>query len=246
MAERVGIYVCHCGSNIAGMVDCEAVAQWAGENIKDVVVSKDYKFMCSSLGQQMIEEDIKKQNLSRVVVAACSPHLHEKTFRRACENAGMNPYLCQMTNVREHVSWVTRDKAAGTVKAKALVSAAAERVKLQQPLAPMFAKVNPATLVVGGGIAGLQAALELADAGYRVYLCEREPSIGGHMAQFDKTFPTLDCSACILTPKMSEVGQHEKVTLLTYSELEEVSGSVGNFKVKIRKKARHVNSAKCT
>ncbi len=151
-----------------------------------------------------------------------------------------------MTNLREHVSWVNADKAAGTLKAKALISAAAERVKHQKPLEPMQVKVNPATLVVGGGIAGLQATLELADAGYHVYLVEREPSIGGHMAQFDKTFPTLDCSACILTPKMSEVGQHENVTMLTYSELEEVSGSVGNFKVKIRKKARYVDYDKCT
>ena len=246
MAEKVGIYVCHCGSNIAGTVDVEEVAKWAGENIDDVVVAKDYKFMCSSLGQAMIEEDIKEKGLTRVVVAACSPHLHEKTFRRACENAGMNPYLCQMTNIREHVSWVCNDKAAGTVKAKALVAASAERVKHQQPLEPMYVNVNPATLVVGGGIAGLQAALELADAGHHVYLVEREPSIGGHMAQFDKTFPTLDCSACILTPKMSEAGQHENITLLTYSELEEVSGSVGNFKATIRKKARYVDYDKCT
>jgi heterodisulfide reductase subunit A len=238
--------VCHCGSNIAGTIDVAEVAKWAGENIEGVVVAKDNRFMCSSLGQAMIEDDIKQKGLTRVVVAACSPHLHEKTFRRACQNAGLNPYLCQMTNLREHVSWVCNDKAAGTVKAKALVSAAAERVKHQQPLEPMFVKVNPATLVVGGGIAGLQAALELADAGHRVYLVEREPSIGGHMAQFDKTFPTLDCSACILTPKMSEAGQHENITLLTYSELEEVSGSVGSFKVKIRKKARYVVYEKCT
>jgi heterodisulfide reductase subunit A len=246
MAEKIGVYVCHCGSNIAGMVDVEEVAKWAGKNIKDVVVSRDYKFMCSSLGQQMIEDDIKKEGLTRVVVAACSPHLHEKTFRRACQNAGLNPYLCQMTNVREHVSWVTKSKDAGTEKVKALVSAAAERVKHQEPLEKMFVKVNKATMVIGGGIAGLQATLELADAGYPVYLVEREPSIGGHMAQFDKTFPTLDCSACILTPKMSEVGQHENVTMYTYSELEEVSGSVGNFKVKIRKKARYVDQVKCT
>jgi heterodisulfide reductase subunit A len=246
MAERVGIYVCHCGSNIAGMVDVEEVARWAGKNIRDVAVSRDYKFMCSSLGQQMIEEDIKKEKLTRVVVAACSPHLHEKTFRRACSNAGLNPFLCQMTNLREHVSWVSVDRAAATLKAKALVSASAERVKFQQPLEPMKVKVNPATLVVGGGIAGLQATLELADAGYHVYLVEREPSIGGHMAQFDKTFPTLDCSACILTPKMSEVGQHENVTMYTYSEVEEVSGSVGEFTVRIRKKARHVTYDKCT
>ena len=216
MAEKIGIYVCHCGSNIAGTIDVEEVARWAGKNVKNVVVSKDYKFMCSSLGQQMIEDDIKEQGLTGVVVGACSPHLHEKTFRNTCKRAGLNPFLCQMTNLREHVSWVNADKAAGTIKAKSLISAAAERVKHQQPLEPMRVKVNPATLVVGGGIAGLQATLELADAGYHVYLVEREPSIGGHMAQFDKTFPTLDCSACILTPKMSEVGNHPNVTLLSY------------------------------
>ena len=246
MAEKVGIYVCHCGSNIAGTVDVEDVAKWAGQNIKDVAVSRDYKFMCSSLGQQMIEDDIKKEGLTRVVVGACSPHLHEKTFRRACSNAGLNPYLCQMTNLREHVSWVHTDRVLATQKAKALVAAAAARVKHQEPLEPMKVKVNPATLVIGGGIAGLQATVELADAGYPVYLVEREPSIGGHMAQFDKTFPTLDCSACILTPKMSEVGQHENVTMLTYSEIEDVSGSVGEFTVRIRKKARYVNYDLCT
>ncbi len=246
MAERVGIYVCHCGSNIAGMIDVEEVARWAGQSINDVVVSRDYKFMCSSLGQKLIEDDIREQGLTRVVVAACSPHLHEKTFRRACQNAGLNQYLCQMTNIREHVSWVSTDRQKATEKAKALVAAAAERVKHQRPLEQGFVKVNPATLVIGGGIAGLQATLELADAGYPVYLVEREPSIGGHMAQFDKTFPTLDCSACILTPKMSEVGQHENVKMFTYAEVEEVSGSVGCFKVKIRQKARHVIFEKCT
>jgi heterodisulfide reductase subunit A len=246
MAEKIGIYVCHCGSNIAGKVDVEQVAKWAGEHIQDVAVSRDYKFMCSSLGQSMIEEDIKKEGLTRVVVAACSPHLHEKTFRRVCSNAGLNPYLLEMTNVREHCSWVHKDRDAATAKCKALVSAAAERVKYQEPLEPSYVDVNPATLVIGGGIAGLQATLELADAGHHVYLVERQPSIGGHMAQFDKTFPTLDCSACILTPKMSEVGQHENVTLLTYSELEEVTGSVGNFKVKVRRRARRVDLELCT
>ena len=242
MAEKVGVYVCHCGSNIAGTVDVEAVAKWAGENIEDVAVVARLQVHVLLARPGDDRGGHQEEGLTRVVVAACSPHLHEKTFRRACQNAGLNPYLFQMANVREHVSWVIKDKAAATEKVKALVSAAAERVKLQQPLEPMFVKVKPATLVVGGGIAGLQATLELADAGYHVYLVEREPSIGGHMAQFDKTFPTLDCSACILTPKMSEVGQHENVTLLTYSELEEVSGSVGNFKVKIRKKARCVNT----
>jgi len=246
MAEKIGIYVCHCGSNIACTIDVEEVARWAGKNIKGVAVSRDYKFMCSTLGQQMIEDDIQQQVLTGVVVGACSPHLHERTFRAACQRAGLNPYLFQMTNLREHVSWVNSDKEAGTVKAKSLVFAAAQRVKHQQPLEPMHVKVNPATLVLGGGIAGLQAALELADGGHRVYLVEREPSIGGHMAQFDKTFPTLDCSACILTPKMSEVSNHPNITLLTYSEVESVSGSVGNFKVKVRRKARFVDEEKCT
>ena len=246
MAEKVGVYVCHCGSNIGGVVDCPAAAKWAGENIEDVAVARDYKFMCSSLGQAMIEEDIKSEGLTRVVVAACSPHLHEKTFRRACSNAGLNPFLFQMANIREHVSWVTKDREVATNKAKALVSAAVERVKLQVPLETKRVPVNKTTLVIGGGIAGLQTTLELADAGYPVILVEREPSIGGHMAQFDKTFPTLDCSACILTPKMSEVGQHDNVTLLTYSELESVTGSVGSFKAIVRKKARLVREEPCT
>jgi heterodisulfide reductase subunit A len=246
MAEKVGVYVCHCGTNISAKVDVEEVAKWAAEHIDGVVVARDYKFMCSDLGQKLVEDDIKNEGLTRVVVAACSPHLHEKTFRRACSNAGLNPYLFEMANIREHCSWVTKDRTAATIKAKALVSAATERVKFQQPLEPMYVDVNPVTLVVGGGIAGLQATLELADAGHKVVLVERQPSIGGHMAQFDKTFPTLDCSACILTPKMSEVGQHENVTLLTYSELEEVTGCVGNFNVKIRQKARKVIFDLCT
>ena len=245
MAERVGVYVCHCGSNIAGIVDVAEIVRWAG-TLEGVVVSREYKFLCSSLGQAMIADDIRGEQLTRVVVAACSPHLHEKTFRRACANAGLNPFLLQMANIREHVSWVTKEKQAATDKVKALVAGAVARVKHHRPLEPIPVKVNPHTLVLGGGIAGIQAALELADAGYPVYLVEREPSIGGHMAQYDKTFPTLDCAACILTPKMSEVGQHENIKLLTYSELEEVSGSIGNFKVRIRRKARYVREDVCT
>ncbi|MBN1265994.1 MAG: CoB--CoM heterodisulfide reductase iron-sulfur subunit A family protein [Anaerolineales bacterium] len=246
MAERVGVYICHCGSNIAGTVDVENVATWAKENVDGVVVARDYQFMCSSLGQQLIEDDIKNENLNRVVVAACSPHLHEKTFRRACQNAGLNPYLMQMASIREQVSWVTKDKSAATQKAKALISGAIQRVQLHKELFPSKVDVTPTTLVVGGGIAGIQASLELADAGYPVYLVEREPSIGGHMAQFDKTFPTLDCAACILTPKMSDVDAHENITLLSYSEVEEVTGFVGNFHVKLRKKARYVEEDLCT
>ena len=246
MSERIGVYVCHCGSNIAGVVDVEEVSRWAGETLDDVVVSRDYKFLCSSLGQELIEDDIKKDGLTRVVVAACSPHLHERTFRRACASAGLNPYLLQMTSIREQVSWTTQDKAAATAKSKAMVAGAVERVKLHQALEPNEVPVNPNTLVVGAGIAGIQSALELADAGYQVYLVEREPSIGGHMAQFDKTFPTLDCAACILTPKMSDVGNHPNINLLSYSEVEEVSGYVGNFVARVRKKARYVKEADCT
>jgi heterodisulfide reductase subunit A len=246
MTERVGVYICHCGSNIAGQVDVEDLAQWAGENLEGVVVSKDYQFMCSSLGQELIEEDIRNEGLTRVVVGACSPHLHERTFRRACSNAGLNPYLMQMASLREQISWVTTDKDKANEKARALISASVHRVQHQEELVPSEVPVNPNTLVVGAGIAGIQAALELADAGYHVYLVEREPSIGGHMAQFDKTFPTLDCAACILTPKMSDAGNHPNITILTYSEVEEVSGFVGNFNVRVRKRARYVVEEDCT
>jgi len=246
MAERVGVYVCDCGSNIAGTVDVEGVTRWAGEKLDGVVVAREYKFLCSSLGQAMIRDDVKEHGLTRVVVAACSPHLHEKTFRRACATAGLNPFLLQMANIREHVSWVTKNKDVATQKVKALVAGAVGRVQHHRALEPTPVAVNPHTLVVGAGIAGIQAALELADAGYPVYLLEREPSIGGHMAQYDKTFPTLDCAACILTPKMSDVGQHENIKLLTYSELEDVSGSIGNFRVRIRQKARCVKEDLCT
>jgi heterodisulfide reductase subunit A len=246
MSERIGVYVCHCGSNIAGKVDVEEVAKWAGEELDNVVVSRDYKFMCSSLGQELIEVDIKEEGLTRVVVAACSPHLHEKTFRRACANAGMNPYLCQMASIREQVSWVTEDNEVATAKSKAMIAGAVRRVELHEELTPTEVPVNPNTLVVGGGIAGIQASLELADAGYHVYLVEREPSIGGHMAQFDKTFPTLDCAACILTPKMSDVGSHPNITLLAYSEVEEVTGYVGNFHARIRKKSNYIDEELCT
>ncbi|HLB65362.1 MAG TPA: CoB--CoM heterodisulfide reductase iron-sulfur subunit A family protein [Anaerolineales bacterium] len=246
MSERVGVYICHCGSNIAGKVDVAGLAQWAGQSLEGVVVARDYKFMCSSLGQELIQEDIRKEGLTRVVVGACSPHLHEKTFRKACAFAGLNPYLCQMASLREQVSWVTENRAAADAKARALIAAAVGRVQLQEPLEPSEVPVNPNTLVVGGGIAGIQAALELADAGHRVFLVEREPSIGGHMAQFDKTFPTLDCSACILTPKMSDVGQHDNITLLSYAEVEEVTGFVGSFSVRVRKKARYLKEDACT
>ncbi|MCB0200602.1 MAG: CoB--CoM heterodisulfide reductase iron-sulfur subunit A family protein [Anaerolineae bacterium] len=246
--ERIGVYICHCGSNIAATVDVHDVSTWAAEALADrgVVVARDYQFMCSSLGQELIEADIREQGLTRVVVGACSPHLHEATFRNACQRAGLNPYLCEMVSLREQVSWVHTDRAAATEKSKSMISGGVERVALHEPLEPLIVPINPATLVVGGGIAGIQAALEIADSGYPVYLVEREPSIGGHMAQFDKTFPTLDCSACILTPKMVSVGEHPNITLLTWSEVEQVDGYVGNFTATVRKKARYVNPDVCT
>lgn len=242
---RIGVYVCHCGSNIAGVVDVKEVAKFA-QSLPFVVMAKDYIYMCSDPGQNMIVEDIKQLGLNRVVVASCSPQLHEHTFRHACQEAGLNPYLFHMANIREHCAWVTEDNRLATQKAKALISAAVRRACYQESLEAKEVPVNPNVLVVGGGIAGIQAALEIANSENRVYLVEREPSIGGHMAQFDKTFPTLDCSSCILTPLLSAVGQHPHIELMTWSEVEEVSGHVGDFKVKIKKKARFVDESKCT
>ncbi len=243
--ERVGVYVCHCGSNIAKTVAVQDVADWAAEQ-DGVVVARDYKFMCSSLGQELIEQDIAEQGLNRVVVAACSPHMHEKTFRGACKRAGLNPFLMEMANIRELDSWTTSDREAATLKAQAQVKGAIERAVMQQPLEPIPVDINPTTLVVGGGIAGLTAALELANAGYHVHLVERDSSIGGQMAKLDKTFPTLDCAACILTPKMVDVGNHPNISLHTWSEVEQVDGYVGNFTVRVRKKARYINEELCT
>ncbi len=241
---RIGVYICHCGTNIAGVVDVNK-AREAAEGLPSVVVAKDYMYMCSDPGQNMIKDDIKEHKLDRVVVACCSPRMHERTFRQVLQDGGINPYLLDMANIREQCSWVTEDHDAATEKAMALINAAVRRVAYQQPLEVREVPVAPSALVVGGGIAGIQAALEIANAGHKVYLVEREPSIGGHMAQFDKTFPTLDCASCIFTPLLSQVGQHPQIELLTYSEVEEVSGYIGNFKVKIRKKARYVDEDKC-
>jgi heterodisulfide reductase subunit A len=191
---RVGVYVCHCGTNIAATVDVKAVAEYA-RTLNNVVVVRDYAYMCSDPGQALIKDDIQSNGLDRVVVASCSPLMHETTFRHACAEAGLNPYLFQMTNIREHCSWVTDDCAAATNKAKALVAAAVYRVLYQDPLEMRSVTLKQSALVVGGGIAGIEAALRLADAGKHVYLVERQPSIGGHMSQLYKTFPTLDCAA---------------------------------------------------
>jgi heterodisulfide reductase subunit A len=191
---RIGVYVCHCGSNIAGTVDCAGVARWAGE-LDGVAVARDYEFMCSSLGQEMIKDDVRELGLDRVVVASCTPRMHEPTFQRAVAEAGINAYYFEMANIREQCSWVHDDGKEATEKAKALVAAAVTRVRYHQSLVANKVQIRPATLVVGAGITGIQAALELANANYPVYLVEREPSIGGRMAQLDETFPTLDCSA---------------------------------------------------
>jgi heterodisulfide reductase subunit A len=241
---RIGVYICHCGFNIAGVVNVEEVAKYAA-TLPSVVISREYRYMCSDPGQDLIKNDIKKLGLNRVVVASCSPRMHEPTFRKAVADGGLNPYLYEHANIREHCSWVHDDKELATKKAKDLVRAAVKRVYRHEPLVVKEAPLNSNVLVVGGGIAGMQAALDIANGQNKVYLVERDPSIGGHMIQLDRTFPTLDCSECILTPKMSDVGHHPFIELFTYSEVEEVSGSIGNFKIKVRKKARHIDESKC-
>jgi len=237
---RIGVYVCHCGLNIAGTVNCQEVAEFAA-NLPHVVLAKDNLYTCSDQGQELIKKDIKEHRLNRVVVASCSPRLHEPTFRQACEEAGLNKYLFEMANIREHCSWVhLHEKEAATEKAKDLVRMAASKAALLKPETENEVQIIRKALVIGGGVAGIQAALDLADTGYKVYLVEREPSIGGRMAQLDKTFPTMDCSICILAPKMSDVGRHPNIELLTNSEVQEAKGYVGNFKVKVLKKPRYV------
>jgi heterodisulfide reductase subunit A len=245
MSTRIGVYVCHCGTNISGKVNVEEVTEFA-RTLPDVAIARNNKFMCSDPGQIMIEEDIKNLGLERIVVASCSPLMHEPTFRGACERANVNRYMFQMANIREHCSWVTVDPNAATDKAKALISGAVAKARALVALPHKSVPVNPAALVVGAGIAGIQAALDIADSGRTVYLVEKQPSIGGHMATFDKTFPTLDCAACILTPKMVQVGKHPNIKLMPSSEVDEVKGFVGNFQVKIRHKATYVDRTKCS
>ncbi len=242
---KVGVYVCHCGINIAATVDVEAVTEYA-KGLPNVVIARNYAYMCSDPGQLLIKEDIKEKGLNRVVVASCSPRMHEPTFRKALQEAGLNPYFLEMANIREQCSWVHEDREAATEKAKQLVAAAVSKARLLEPLTSREVDAEPSALVIGAGIAGIQAALDIADAGFKVYLVEKSPSVGGRMAQLDKTFPTLDCSACILTPKMVDAANHPNIELFTYSEVEEVSGYIGNFEVKVRKKARYVDVSKCT
>lgn len=243
--QRIGVFVCWCGSNIAATVDVEAVAE-ALKSEPGVVFSTNYQYMCSEAGQTMIEQAIKEHELTGVVICSCSPRMHEATFRKTAERAGLNPYLVEIANIREQCSWIHKDKVSGTEKAIILGKAAIAKVHLNAPLTAGTSPVTKRALVIGGGIAGIQTALDIAEAGFEVDIVEKKPTIGGKMAQIDKTFPTLDCAACILTPKMVEVAQNDKIKIYSYSEVEDVKGFVGNFTVKIRKKARYVKEDICT
>ena len=242
---RIGVFVCHCGSNIAGTVDVAEVAARA-RHYPDVVYADDPMYTCAEPGQQAIEQAIKDYKLDGVVVASCTPRMHEPTFRRTVERAGRNPYMFELDNIREHVSWIGKDKEANTNKAAELVLMAVEKLRRNRPLSPKAFEVTKKVLIIGGGVAGTQAALDCADGGVPVILVEREATIGGKMAKLDKTFPTVDCSACILGPKIVDVSQHPLITLYAYSEVEDISGYVGNFEVKIRKKTPYVDWSKCT
>lgn len=243
--SKIGVFICHCGENISATVDCERVAQEIRE-VEGVEYAIDYKYMCSDPGQTLIKEAIKKHHLDGVVVGSCSPRMHEPTFRKACAEAGLNPYLCEIANLREHCSWVHEKSDATTEKAIDLVRMLVEKVKHNKALQEIRVPVTKKALVIGGGIAGIQASLDIANTGHQVILIEKDPSIGGHMSQLSETFPTLDCSQCILTPRMVEVAQHPNITLYTYAELESLEGFVGNFTAKIRLKAKSVDHKKCT
>jgi len=242
---RTGVFVCWCGSNIAKTVDVERVAAEAG-TLPGVVHAAHYKYMCSEPGQALVRQAIAEHRLDRIVVAACSPRLHEPTFRKCIAQTGLNPFMAEMANIREHCSWVHADREMATAKAIDLTRMAAARIRRNEPLSQTEIPITKKALVVGGGIAGIQASLDIAEAGYQVTLVERTPSIGGRMAQFDKTFPTLDCAACILTPKMVECASNPNIRIRSYAEVEAVSGYVGNFEVKIRRRARGVDMEKCT
>lgn len=242
---RIGVFICHCGSNIAGTVDCESVARQALA-YPEVVHATDTMYTCSEPGQDEIINTIHEKALDGVVVASCTPRMHEPTFRRAVERAGLNRYMFEMANIREHVSWIGKDKTFNTGKAADLVLMAVEKLRRNRPLIAKSFATTKRVLVVGGGVAGIQAALDCADGGQEVVMVEREPSIGGKMAKLDKTFPTVDCSSCVLGPKMVDIAQHEKITLHTCAEIESVSGYVGNFQVTIRRKATYVDWSRCT
>ncbi|MDD7771651.1 MAG: CoB--CoM heterodisulfide reductase iron-sulfur subunit A family protein [Firmicutes bacterium] len=243
--QRIGVFVCWCGSNIAATVDVQAVSDALAQE-PGVVLSTNYQYMCSQAGQEMIQSAIREHGLTGVVICSCSPRMHEATFRKACQKAGLNPYMVEIANIREQCSWIHKEKATATEKAIALGKAAVAKVHLNAPLTAGQSPVTKRALVIGGGIAGIQTALDIADAGFAVDIVEIQPTIGGNMAQIDKTFPTLDCDACILTPKMVDAAQNDKNHILSYSQVEQVQGFVGNFTVTIRKKARYVDETRCT
>jgi len=243
--QRIGVFVCWCGSNIAATVDVEKVAEVLGKE-PGVVFSTNYQYMCSQAGQELIQNSIRDYRLTGVVICSCSPRMHETTFRKTCEKAGLNPYMVEIANIREQCSWIHKDKDIATEKAVILGRAAIAKVHLNAPLTAGQSPVKKRALVIGGGIAGIQTALDIADAGFEVDIVEKKPTIGGKMTQIDKTFPTLDCAACILTPKMVDAAQNEKIHIYAYSEVEQVKGFVGNFHVTIKKKARYVDESKCT
>ena len=243
--ERIGVFVCHCGTNIAGVVDVEKVAEELGK-VDGVVYSTHYTYMCSSAGQKMIEDHIKDDKLTGVVLCSCSPRMHEKTFRACAERAGLNPYKVEVANIREQTSWVLKDVNEATEKAIALGKAAIAKSILDTPLTEGETPVTKRALVIGGGIAGITAALDIADAGFPVDIVEKKPTVGGKMAMLDKTFPTLDCASCIVTPKMTEVSQNPNIRILSYSEVVGVSGYIGNFSIDIKRRARFVDETKCT
>ena len=243
--SKIGVFICHCGENIGATVDCAKVAEAAG-HMEGVAFATDYKYMCSDPRQSLIKNAIKEHGLDGVVIGACSPRMHEPTFRRACAEAGLNPYLCELANLREHCSWVHPKCEETTQKAIEIVHGLVEKVRRNTPLTPIHVPIMKKALVIGGGIAGIQASLDIANSGHKVILIEKEPSIGGHMSQLSETFPTLDCSQCILTPRMVEVAQHPNITLYTYAELESLSGFIGNFEAKIRLKAKSIDESVCT
>lgn len=243
--SKIGVFICHCGENIGATVDCAKVAEAAGR-MEGVAYAVDYKYMCSDPGQSLIKNAIREHRLDGVIVGACSPRMHEPTFRRACAEAGLNPYLCEIANLREHCSWVHPKCEETTQKAIEIVKGLVEKVRRNVPLTPIHVPITKKALVIGGGIAGIQASLDIANSGHQVILIEKDPSIGGHMSQLSETFPTLDCSQCILTPRMVEVAQHPNITLYTYAELESLTGFIGNFEAKIRLKAKSIDESLCT
>ncbi len=243
--QKIGVFVCWCGSNIAATVDVEAVSQ-ALSHEPGVVFSANYQYMCSQTGQDLIQEKIREYGLTGVVICSCSPRMHENTFRKTCEKAGLNSYMVEIANIREQCSWIHKDRREATEKAIILGRAAIAKVHLNAPLTAGTSPVKKRALVIGGGIAGIQTALDIADAGFPVDIVETKPTIGGKMTQIDKTFPTLDCAACILTPKMVDCAQNENIKIYAYSEVTSVKGFVGNFHVTIRRKARFVDTEKCT